>query len=134
MKNTIKLTIPFSFKGVDYKPSSVIDLDTFLLGDQNLDALFQIVATENKISNYSYEYEVLEASPKIFSDPTGMACDFLSGDSFDFEGFKHYKNKAQALTILQDIAKNTLEIDDLEAHQNLKQALWEAYKAGRDMV
>ena len=131
MKNTIKLTIPFSFKGVNHTPSSVIDLDAFILGDQNKHAIFQVVANENKIGNYSYEYEVLESSPKIYSDPTGAACDFLSGECFDFEGFAKYQKIAQALDILQDIAKNTLNIDNIEEHEMLKQALFEAYEAGR---
>ena len=134
MKNTIKLTIPFSFKGVDHTPSTVIDLDAFMSGDQNLQAIFQIVASENNIGNYSYEYEVLESSPKIYSDPTGVACDFLSGECFDFEGFKKYQTTAQALDILQEIAKNRLNIDDLEEHQMLKQALLEAYEAGKNAI
>ncbi len=134
MKNTIKLTIPFSFKGVDHTPSTVIDLDAFMSGDQNLQAIFQIVASENNIGNYSYEYEVLESSPKIYSDPTGVACDFLSGECFDFEGFKKYQTTAQALDILQEIAKNRLNIDDLEKDPVLKQALLEAYQAGKNTI
>ena len=132
MKNTIKLTIPFSFKGESHTPSSVIDLDMFLRGDQNPQAIFQIVANDNKIGNYSYEYEVLESSPKIYSDPKGIACDFLSGGAFDFEGFEKCQNIAKALNTLQDIAKNTMKIDNLEEHEMLKQALLEAYEAGRD--
>lgn len=134
MKNTIKLTIPFSFKGVEHTPFSVIDLDAFVLGDQNLDTAYQIVANENKINNYSYEYEVLESSAKIFSDATGIAYDFLSENCFDLEGFKQAQSTAQAFTLLEDIAKNTLKIDNLEEHEMLKKALLEAYEAGRVTV
>ena len=132
MKNTIKITIPFSFKGIEHTPSSVIDLDTFILGDQNLDIAYQIVANENKIDNYSYEYEVLELASKIFSDPTGAACNFLSENHFDLEGFKHHRNNEQVFSTLQNIAKNTLKIDKLEEHEALKQALLEAYEAGKN--
>ena len=132
MKNTIKLTIPFSFKGIEYAPSSVIDLDTFILGDQNLDIAYQMVANDNKIDNYSYEYEVLELASKIFSDPTGAACDFLSENHFDLEGFKRHRNNEQVFSTLKYIAKETLKIDKLEEHEMLRKALLEAYDAGRD--
>ena len=65
-KNTVKVTIPFSFKGIDYEPSCVIDLDAFILGDNGIESVFQIVASQNNIGNYSYEYEVLESPTKIY--------------------------------------------------------------------
>lgn len=131
MKNTIKVTISFSFKGVEYSPSSVIDLDAFILGDTNLDAIFQRVASDNKIDYYSYEYEVLESSPKVFSNPTGIAGDFLSDTTFDLEGFKQHQSNLEGLAILQKIVKDTMGIANLEENKALKSALLQAYNAGK---
>lgn len=134
MKNTIKVTIPFSFKGVEYNPSSIIDLDVFTLGDQTLDTVYQIVANENKIDNYSYEYEVLVSSRKIYSDPTGIAAEFHSSHEFDLEGFKEKLIGDDVFLALGEIAKNTLGIQSLEDHDDLKTALLKAYKLGRKIL
>ncbi len=132
MKNTIKITIPFSFKGVEHSPSSVIDLDIFILGEQSLNNAYQLVANENKIDNFSYEYEVLESSKKIFSDPTGFAVGFLSDDSFDLTGYKKQVSEYVTIDKVQGIALEFLNIDNLENHQDVKQALLEAYKLGKE--
>ena len=132
MKNTIKVTIPFSFKGIDHEPSCIIDLDTFLLGEQNIDSIFHLVAAENNIDNYSYEYEVLESSKKIFSEPTGLAGNFLSDGNFDIEGFKQSYRDEQVFASLNDIAKKNLNIDNIDDHADIKQALLSAYQAGQN--
>lgn len=134
MKNTIKVTIPFSFKGIEHSPSSIIDLDLFIQGGQTLDNAYQLIANENKIDNFSYEFEVLESSPKIFSDPTGLAVNFISETHFDLEGFKKQFVDSDTVKKLQAIAHKLLTIDDLDAHEDIKQALIEAYKAGKNSV
>jgi len=132
MKNTIKVTIPFSFRGLEHTPSSIIDLDVFILGDQTLDNVFQLVANENKIDNYSYQYEVLESSPKIFSDPTGIACDFLSKDGFNLKAFKEQRNENNDLQTLNTIANEFLNIGNLEDYPEIRQALMAAYETGKN--
>ena len=132
IKNTVKATIPFSFKGIEHKPSSIIDLDAFANGEQTIDNVFQLVANENKVDNYSYEYEVLESAAVYFSDPTGIASDFMSNNYFDLEGFKQSLNGATLLNTLQTIAKHTMNIENLEEHETLKQALEQAYQAGKN--
>lgn len=134
MKNTITVTIPFSFKGVNREPSSVIDLDVFLEQNDNFDFVYYQVATENKIDNYSYEYEVLESSAKIFSHPTGVAEEFLRNNVFDLLGFKQRKDDTATLDKIQAIAQESLHIENIndESHAELKQALLKAYQAGTE--
>ncbi|MEE9328386.1 MAG: hypothetical protein V3U71_13955 [Cocleimonas sp.] len=132
MKNTIKVTIPFSFKGIEHTPSSIIDLDIFIRGDQNLNSVFHLVANENKIDNYSYEYEVLQASSLHFSNATGLAEKHLTNRNFDFEGFKQILNEEQLLNTLQTIAKQTMNIENIEEHETLQLALEQAYQAGKN--
>jgi hypothetical protein len=129
-KNSIKVTIPFSFKGVEHTPSSVIDLDTFILGEQTLYNAYQIVANENKIDNFSYEYEVLQSSTMLFSDANGLAVDFLKDNQFDLDGFKNQAVQGDVENMLQNIASSVLNIDHLESSPEIKQALMQAYQAG----
>ncbi len=130
MKNTIKITIPFSFKGEENTPYAIIDLDDYIKGNDCFGHAFNLVVQKNNINRYSYEYEVLETSLKIFSDPTGIAGDFLSGQSFDLKGFKQLQVERVTFQKLQAIASKCLNMDDLDSHPEIKHALMEAYKAG----
>ncbi len=134
MKNSIKVTIPFSFKGTDHEPSCIVDLDAFILGDQGIEAVFHIVASQNNIGNYSYEYEVLESSTKVFSEPTGIADEFICEDGFDLEGFKLKQSLEGAFEKLQAIATDVLNIDNLADADNeaIKKALQQAYQLGTE--
>ena len=130
-KNSIRATIPFSFKGKIYEPSVVIDLDDYAESGKTLDSIHHLVATENDIDNYSYEYEVVESSPVLFSEPNGMAARFLVDNSFDYDAFsKAYQDKKMAEK-LNKIAQEVLAIDDLESNQDLYQALLQAYELGK---
>ena len=137
MKNTITLTIPFSFKGEDHVPSSKINLDDFCLQNQHLEAPYHevfchTVATENNIDRYSYEYEVLHAAPHHFSEATGIAKDYVVDGQFDMAGFTENLRQVQVMNILQAIASKMMGINNLEAHERLQQALREAFEAGKN--
>ena len=131
MKNSIVVTIPFSFKGEELAPSSVIDLDQFCEQGHPLTILHQHVATENKIGKYSYEYEVIESSSLIFSDATGLAIEFCKGGQFDLEAYKKYIEEIQIMSSLQSIALEVMGINNLEQHADLKEALLRAYRKGK---
>lgn len=131
MKDTIKITIPFSFKGEDHSPSSIIDLDIFDQKKFTPETLAHMVATENKIGNYSYEYEVLQSSEQYFSEATGLAKKYLDETHFNFIAYKIEINQLQALATLQQIAKDSLGINDLENHPDILLALQQALDAGR---
>ncbi len=128
-ENAITVSIPFDFKGEHHNPSMVIDLDDFAAQDQPLNSLINRIARENQIDHYSYEYEVLESSPMVFSDPSGKAVDYLNDGQFDFDGFKQYFDDNKLNVLLTDIADRYLAVD-LESDKNVKQALLEAYNAG----
>ena len=129
MKHSIILTIPFSFKGEIFRPSSIINLEVFCQKEFERNHLCYRVATENNIDRYSYEYEVLEASEFYFSEATGLAKHHLSESCFDLEGFKQSLKELKVLKILQIIAKQTLDVSNLEEHKKLKEALLQAYDA-----
>ena len=133
--NKITATIPFSFKGNDYKPSITIDLDEYSVNHDDFSTLFHQVATENKIDSYSYEYEVLESSPVFFSQPTGLAKDFLINENhFDLPGYKQKAQENEIINTVSAIAKERLDIDNLNTEEELKKALMDAYLAGKSSV
>lgn len=133
-KNSITVTIPFSFKGEEYSPSAIIDLDMYTRTNDDFNFIFHLVATENHIDRFSYEYEVLESSPIIFSAPTGLATQFLVDNKFDIEGFITSRKSYEVEETLQDIASEILKIDNLAENDAINQALIKAYQAGRDSI
>lgn len=133
-KNTVTATIPFSFKGQEYNPSSIIDLDSFTKQNENFDFLFHQVASKNNIDRFSYEYEVLESSPILFSKPTGIATKFLKDNYFDLTGFIKNRSELEVQEILKNIASEQLNIESLEENGATHSALLKAYQAGRDSI
>jgi hypothetical protein len=130
MKNTVTATIPFSFKGKNFTPSAEIDLDKLCHLDHGLEALAHIIARKNSIGAYSYEYEILLSSPINFSTATGAAKLYLSENQFDLEGFKENFKETRILEQLKSIARETLNIENIDEHEMLKTALLRAYQAG----
>ena len=130
MINSVRVTILFSFKGKNFKPSSVIDLDRYLESDEALPEFFQIVARENNIDRYSYEFEVMEMGTVQFSEATGLAEQFCETDKFDAEGFQRAWEIKSVEKKLSRIARQHLSIDDLDHHQDLKEALLQSYLLG----
>jgi len=129
MLNTITVSIPFAFKGENHTPSCLINLDEFVDQDMAVHFLFHIVAIENQIDKYSYQYEVLESCPMLFSQATGIAEQFLEGSQFDFDRFK---TCFQALKIEQQLKEIAKDIDALKTQESIYAALFKAFEAGQN--
>jgi hypothetical protein len=128
MQNSVTVEIRFSFKGERYAPSAVIDLDSYLEKGQTIPAFFHLVASQNQIDVYSYQYEVMEMSQTVYSNATGLAAEFCQADHFDVQGFSEKWKEIKLLQQLSDIAREHLHIDDLEQHEEIKSALLAAYR------
>lgn len=133
-QNSITVTIPFSFKGQEYTPSAIIDMDVYTQRNQNFNSLFHMVAQENKIDRFSYEFEVLESSPLFFSQATGAAVSFLLENKFDLDGYIEDRKTRDVQEKLQNIASEILQVDKLEENEPLANALIQAYQAGVQSV
>ncbi|MCW8826200.1 MAG: hypothetical protein OQK78_07225 [Gammaproteobacteria bacterium] len=133
MSNSIVATIPFDFKGEHHTPSALIDLDRFIANNHELPNIYSEVASLNQIGLYSYEYEVLMSSEIHFSNAEGLAKAFIDGIHFDFDGFKQHLHEQKSLVALNLIAKEHLQIDDLEQEPALKRALLEACRYGESL-
>ena len=132
MNNSITAEIKFSFKGETFSPSARIDLDVFFADRPVLEPgripqyVYSMVAKNGEIDGYSYAYEVMLASEVVFSEPTGLAGKCLQDKHFDFECFQQHWLYQQKLKIVQDIALQHLNIEDIEQQPQLRDALLEA--------
>ncbi len=131
MSNRIDASVTFSYKGQTLAPSVSLDLDRFLEKEGKLPDLHLLLATENNIGLYSYEYEVLQAYPLVFANAEGLAAEFLVGEEFDVEGFIAAWKLSKVVERLEEIAGRHLGEADLNARPALRAALIEAYELGR---
>ena len=129
-KSSIKVEILFSFKGEAHSPSTTIEFDQYLEKNQPVPEFFQLVARDNNIGVYSYEYEMIEMGHFKYSDAQGLAAKFCQQDNFDLVGFVDKWKEEYVLSLLSDIAKKYLDIDDLDENEAIKNALHQAHQLG----
>lgn len=129
MKNSIKVSSKFDFRGETHTPELVLDLDEMIAREEPDYHL--LLANANGIGLYSYEYEVLESSELDFSEATGEAVGFLRDGRFDFEGFRKHCEMQRELEELGNIARQHLGVEILEQESPLREALIAAYRLGQ---
>ena len=132
INNSVRVTILFSYKGKKYQPSTLINLDEYLQYNKPITDFFQIIARENNIDRYSYEYEVMELGVYQFSEANGLAQGFCTLSEFDVDGFIQAWKEQAVLKQLSLIAQQQLSIDNLGEHEALRAALMSAYRYGLD--
>jgi len=76
-------------------------------------------------------YEVMLESDLEFSNPTGLATRYMTGNQFDLEKLDLDWETNMADVRVQRIAANEMGITDLDQQPALKRALLAAYYAGR---
>ncbi|MDH5183662.1 MAG: hypothetical protein OEX12_07195 [Gammaproteobacteria bacterium] len=131
MSNRIDASIEFSYKGESYSPTATIDLDVMMIKSGQLPNLHRTLALQHKIDTYSYLYEVMESHEIQYSNATGLAQQCLQDGRFDLPAFEQLWQENREVTALEDIARDQLGIEDLDAEPKFKQALIEAYRLGK---
>lgn len=131
MKSSIEISAQFDFRGETFTPVITLDLDRLMQNGAVMPDYYQLLANENGIGLYSYEYEVLEASELHFSDAQGLAADFVESGNFDLEGFRRRWLEQRELETLAAIAQRHLGVDELAQQPSLRDALLEAYRLGK---
>lgn len=131
MSNTIKAQVCFSFRGENYSPELIINLDELMAAGQDFSRLYEQLAQANGIDSYSYAFEVMASCDIEFSDATGDAVNYLQeSGAFDLEGFrKQWKTKHSNSQLLA-IAREHLNINSLDEIEGLAAALQAAFDAG----
>lgn len=131
MKNSISVSTEFDFRGKTLRPAVTLDLDGLMERGGEMPDYHQLLAKENGIGFYSYEYEVLESSELFFSSATGLAASFLDNGVFDFDGFSRCWREKTEMQALEGIARRYLDVETLEQEPKLREALMEAYRLGK---
>lgn len=132
MDNSIEISAQFDFRGETFRPTMTLDLNHVMETGMELPDYHHMLAIENGISLYSYEYEVLESSELMFSGAKGLAGDFLQQGRFDFQGFRQCWLEHRELSALQALAQRHLGVDDLSQQPALQEALLEAFRLGKE--
>ena len=133
MKNSIEVSVAFSYRGVNYTPSAIVDLDEVMTHSGSLDDFHPTLAKLNGIDTYSYLYEVMESYALVFSNPTGLAMRCVHDGHFDIHAFEVLWQDEHELPVLNEIARKHLKITDLHEQEDVKQALLAAYRAGKSV-
>lgn len=131
MKNRFTVTIEFSYKGETFEFRADIELDECMEKLNTIPDLHDLIARQNGIDAYSYQYEVLTSEELQFSEEEGFAAEFIHEGEFDAEGFAIRWREERIGMIAAEIAQRVMGIADLAAQPALKQALLEAYRAGQ---
>ncbi|MCU7959962.1 MAG: hypothetical protein KZQ58_08185 [gamma proteobacterium symbiont of Bathyaustriella thionipta] len=131
MKNSIKVTVHFSYQGTEYAPSIQLNLDEWMHKKNALPALDLLLAQQNNIDTYSYLYEVLQQGSFVYDQAQGLAADFCHEGTFNPEAFQQAWHQQQIEKQLARIAEQTLGIHSLQENQDIQQALMQAWQAGK---
>ena len=132
MDNRITITIEFDFKGIHFSPSGDFDLDKIMRNNGVIPDLCATLATLNGIDLYSYEFEIMQEEEIQFSNPQGLAAEYMIEGVFDKVGFTQRWHLEQALSALQKIATQHMAIENLNQQPQLKAALMAAFQLGRE--
>lgn len=131
MKNIIKASIEFYFKGEKYSPSITVEIDKHLESNGSLPNFCSLIAIENNIDLYSYEYEMMQSEVIKFTHIDGFIEKFITDEQLNVEEFEASWQEQHALSKLLEIAEDHLNITDLDQQSELKQALLAAYQLGK---
>jgi hypothetical protein len=128
--HSIVASVTYSFKGEVHTLSLQLDLDTFGTDLLSPGVLHHLLATDNALDTYSYEFEIMEMAEITFSDPVGHAVDFFHQGTFDLAGYVAARENYFDWTPLRAIAAEWLQVTDLDSRPELAGALKAAYLSG----
>ncbi len=131
MKNSVTATIEFYFKGEKFSPSIRIDLNEHCQLNNGFPNLHALIASNNQIDHYSYEYEMMQAEIIKYSKADGLVADYIVNGELNIDNFITAWQEYQILKKLVLIAETHMDINNLEQHPALQNALLAAYKLGK---
>ena len=132
MSNSVRVSATFSFRGKLLEPEMRLDLDQPLEQGMKPEGLYALLASRNGIDTYSYEYEMLEAEPLVFDQPEGIASNFVRNGQLDWEGLEKAWKEASLIEKLSRIAREHMDIRELEDVPGLKETLLTVYRNAKN--
>ncbi len=131
MKSKIVASVEFYYKGEKFTPSATVELFKYMENGASIPSIHTLLAKENGIDLYSYEYEIMLLENIRWSQAEGLARLCVTDDNFDMEMFQEKWLEAKSHDILQSIAGRIMNVDNLDNNPELKLALIEAYNMGK---
>jgi len=129
MKNIITASIAFDFKGKRYTPSIEVELDAYMQSIGKLPDLHGLIAAQNNIGIYSYEYEMMLAEDIRFTNAQGMVTKYIVDGILNSEAFESAWQKHETLQEIRTIVEKNMGINDLQQHPEFEKTLLEIYKS-----
>ncbi len=129
MKNIITASITFDFKGKRYTPSIEVALDTYMQSIGKLPDLHGLIAAQNNIGIYSYEYEMMLAEDISFTNAQGMVAEYIVDGMLNNEAFESAWQEHETLQEIRTIVEKNMGINDLQQHPEFEKTLLEIYKS-----
>ena len=114
-----------------FNPECTIDLDEHM-NKGAVPCLYTHLANVNRIDVYSHEYDVMMMGELVVEAEEGFAAEFVRDGVFDSAGFQARWHENNLFNAMQVIACECMGVDDLGAHPELKNALFEAFRQGRE--
>ena len=121
MDNSITISVEFDYKGVHFSPSLKIDLEKETIKAESMDYFHALLARQNKIDLYSYEYEIMQASPILFSEPKGMIKAFVKDGTLDFDEFMMARERADIIENIRVFLDTNSDSDSKMLNNQLKE-------------
>lgn len=131
MNNSIDASVEFSFKGEDYHYTTCLDLEQLLQRYDAMPSIHDLLAKQNGVDTYSYLFEIMQGAEIEFSNPQGLAADYLVDGKFDLAALEKSWEHAKTCVLLRAIAVRELGITDLTRNPAIQRALIEAYNLGK---
>ncbi len=131
MSNCVTVSVEFYFKGEKLSASIKLDLDRHMQTIDKFPDLYPLLARAINLNLYSYEYEMMQTETIIFSQAEGIAAEHINNGILDIEAFEAAWTENQLHEKLQLIARQYLSVDDINQQPELKNALLEAYRLGK---
>ncbi len=131
MNNRMKASLNFYFKGEKFEPSVTLDLDLYFQGHHDLGFIYDALAKSINIDEYRHEYDVMVMQDIIFSEPQGIAVDYVQDGQVDWFGLTQAWHDAVDLDILKPIANKFFNVENLQDDPKLAAALLAAYRLGQ---
>ena len=132
MSDTITVVLDFDFKGAHHTLESRLDLGPWLRGGGEPPDLHQLLARDNGIDFYSYEYEVMQMETPRITQAEGLPAAYLRDGRLDWQALRDAARERQASeTVCRILGEHGLE-EVLLATDGLYEALIAIYRAGRE--
>lgn len=129
--NTVRASLEFSFKGVDYLLEATLDLGRYVTEAGGMPNFHLLLARESGIDPYSYLYEALESYDILFSEPTGLAAGSCHDGCLDWRQFEQDWREEKECEVVRVIAAQIMGEASLDENPNFKAALLAVYRAGK---